>query len=133
MGLGKESVKMSRKNKKGISPYLSGNQPEKRFIQVGNLFLHHHAVRDLGHAAFLLYIMISMEAGGKSETVFSHGTAKKYGMSYSTYDRAVKELIEAGFVTRIYPADQSRYSKAKYRFCLDWKMPNPFGLPASAS
>ena len=113
---------MGRKRYNGISEFFSGVGTERRFIQVGNKFLQHPNYRRLPATARIVYLAMGMEAGGKREAEFSHGMAKKYGISKSTFDRAVNELISKGFIARIKNADMSQFAKAKFKLCTSWKI-----------
>ena len=107
--------------KQNLLPWLSVGS-EGRFNQVGNKFMLHKNVINLPASAFKLYFAICNEAGKKSEVTFSHGTAKKYGITKTTFDRAVKVLISRRFIVRVQNNDMSRFAKGKYKFCLDWKI-----------
>lgn len=108
------------KKKRSLLPWLSVGD-ERRFIQVGNKWLQNPKVKELKASPFRVFVAMCNEAGGKSEVTFSHGTAKKYGIADTTFDRAVKDLIREGFIIRIHNNDMSRFAKGKYKFCLDWK------------
>ena len=69
-----------------------------------------------------MYFAIAMEAGGKQSVRFSHGDAeRKYGIPSSTYDRAIKELIAAGFIRQELDEFRSQYRKNEFVFINDWK------------
>lgn len=97
----------------------TGKEKDGRFIQVGNSLFFSKEVQGLTAGARWLYLCMAEEAGGKREYNFTHTTAKKYGISSSSFDRQKKELIEKGFIEDI--SGVAQYAPGKYRFCFDWK------------
>ena len=93
---------MARKNKGSLLPWLSAKRDGRdgRFVQVGNSLLLDKRFQKLKPAAQMLYICMSMEAGGKSGVAFPHGAARKYGFSDSTFDRNIRKLIDSGFIEK---------------------------------
>ena len=106
-----------------ISPWLSGRLDckEGRFIQVGNSLLLSEAFQKLTASARLTYFALALEGGGKKTVTFSHGAAKKYGITPSTYDRTVKQLRDAGFIEVIGDPNLNQFKANEYRFCSRWK------------
>lgn len=112
----------SKKKRQPISPYFSADPQgwERRFIQIGNSFLLHSSFKALSGNEKHLYLCLGVEAGGKPEVVFTHSTARKYGISSTTFDRCIKKLISSGFIERVYSSDR-QFDPAKYRFSPRWK------------
>ena len=107
-----------------IRPYLSANKDcrEGRFIQVGNSLLLSKKFQALKGKAQILYFALAMEAGGQLVVKLSHGAAgRKYGIAPTTYDRAIKELIAAGFIEQIIDDDRAQFKSNEFRFLLTWK------------
>lgn len=106
-----------------ISPWMSAqaDRMEKRFLQVGISLMESDAVHKLTPAARWLYLAMAMESYGKPEVTFTHGTAKKYGISGTTFDRRIGELCENGFVERVQDPALMQYSPAVFRVSLVWK------------
>lgn len=106
-----------------LSPWLSGNVDcrDGRFIQVGNSLFLSKAFQALSSSAQVLYLFMTMEAAGKSVVRFSHGAAKKYGIAGSTFDRAIKQLRDSGFVQLIEDDIMSQFSANEFRFVMRWK------------
>ena len=106
-----------------ISSWLSANDDnrERRFIQVGNSLLFSAAFQDLNAGARMLYLSMTMEAGGKREFTFSHGAGRKYGFKNTTFDRYIKELQKAGFIKLLADHDTGRFSANKFQFVFDWR------------
>lgn len=115
-----------------IRPWLSARHDceEGRFIQVGNTLLlsrkdadskEENAFLNLSTGARFLYLCMAMESGGRPCVTFSHGAAKKYGIASSSFDRAIKSLIDAGFVTLEMDDDLAQFRANTYRFSNTWK------------
>ena len=107
-----------------IRPWLSAREDcrEGRFIQVGNSLLLSKRFQALKANSRLLYIALAMESGGQPQVTLSHGGAeRKYGISRSTYDRAVKELIEAGFIKQELDEFRSQFRTNEFSFINTWK------------
>ena len=95
---------------------------EGRFIQVGNSLLLSGAFHKLNPKTQMLYLALAMESGGKQSVKLSHGSAKsKYGISPTTYDRAIKQLIAEGYITQVIDEDRSQYATNQFRFANNWK------------
>lgn len=62
-----------------------------------------------------------MESAGKPTVKFSHGSAKKYGISGSSFDRAAKQLVDAGFVSLEPDEERAQFKANVYRFSNTWK------------
>lgn len=106
-----------------LSPWLSAKADckEGRFLQLGNSLLLDKRYQALSTGARNLYLCMSMEAGGKAEFTFTHGTARKYGISDSSFDRWAKELRAAGFVLLVMPCNFAQYAPSVYRFIVEWR------------
>ncbi len=95
-----------------ISPWLSAriDCSEGRFIQVGNSLLLAHIDKKteedtnpfhkLSSKTQMLYLCMTLEAGGSRNFEFPLKAAKKYGIAESTFRRGVTELVSKGFITR---------------------------------
>lgn len=106
-----------------ILPWLSakGDGKEGRFLQCGNSLFLSKSFQALSTGARWLFLSMAMEAGGKRELIFKHSSAKKYGISPSSYDRFLKELKDAGFIEKIEDENLAQYAPGRYRFVFDWK------------
>lgn len=106
-----------------IKPWLSARQDcrEGRFIQVGNSFLLNKRVQSLSAGAFRLYLGMCMESGGAQHFTFTHGNGRNYGVSNTSYDRYVRELVEVGLVERVIDENLSRFKPNEFRFISTWK------------
>ena len=106
-----------------ISPWLSAKLDcrEGRFLQVGNSLLLSEEYHRLTANAQILYLCMTMEAGGKPTVKFSHSAAKKYGISSTTFDRAIKQLREAGFLELVEDDNMYQFAANVYRFSTRWK------------
>ncbi len=112
-----------------IKPWLSARPDckEGRYIQVGNSLLLSDTFQNISAGARWLYLCMALEAGGRQTVKFSHGSAKKYGIPYTTFDRTVKILREAGFIELIEDEDHSQFRANEFRFSSQWKAnPAPY-------
>ena len=110
-----------------IRPWLSARMDcrEGRFLQLGNSFFFSEEVQKLSPGARWLYLCFAIESGGQSTVKFTHGCARKYGVAGSSFDRYIKELIGAGFVSRDEDGNYLQFSPAVFRFELGWKSKPP--------
>ncbi len=108
-----------------IQPWLSEKTDcrEGRFIQVGNSLLLSKTFQALNGTAQNLYFCMCMESGGKRDVKFTHSQAKKYGISSTSFERAVKELQEKHFIELVRDGSGYRpqYAPNVYRFVFEWK------------
>ena len=119
-----------RKAHPTMCPYLTarsgvGNDQEKRFIQVGTSLMHNKKFQALSITARYLYFCMAMDAGGVFTFTFSKHTATvNYGFAYSTFLRAKRELLDAGFIRTVSNGRITREPN-RYGFILKWKDPAP--------
>ena len=85
---------------------LKTNNGEGRFIQVGNSFFFHDAVKSLSSGAFQRFD-------------FPAATIKKYGLTLRSCREHIEELYEKGFID-IDGAGATRMPN-HYEFSNDWK------------
>lgn len=113
-----------------VLPWLSSRQDntEGRFVQLGNSLLLSHKDDSglesnlfvtLSPTAKLVYLCMTMEAGGKKNFQFPLSAAKKYGIAQSTLRRSIDELLQAGFIKR--QSGRTARLPNNYEFSLDWK------------
>ena len=105
-------------------PWLTARQDGKdgRFLQVGNSFWLSRQVLSLSYATRWMYLLMCLDAGGKAEVTFTHGRAEKLGISSSSYDRAIQQLIRHGFISRADPDNLAQFAPNRFRFVNDWKV-----------
>lgn len=107
-----------------ISPWLSAREDcrEGRFIQVGDTLLVSKRFQALKPNSKMLYFALAMDSGGKAKVKLSHGAAeRKYGISSTTYDRAIKDLIDGGFIRQELDEYRSQFRTNEFTFVNDWK------------
>ena len=111
------------KNSYTILPWLSGRSDcrEPRYIQAGVTLFEHPAFQALTPAQRLVYLAMCIDAGGKREFTFSKARFTHYGVSNATARAAIAELIDAGFITRLYSGRTTREPSA-YAFSDRWKV-----------
>ena len=64
---------------------------------------------------------MATEAGGKREFTFTHSSAKKYGISSTSYDRYLAELKDSRFIEKVEDGSLAQYAPGQYRFVFNWK------------
>ncbi|MDO4973292.1 MAG: hypothetical protein Q4E38_03675 [Eubacteriales bacterium] len=108
-----------------IRPWLSARVDcsEGRFLQVGNSLLLCEAFQRLSSGAQILYLEMSLEAGGRREFVFPLSAAKKYGVPPRSFRRYVDELIQAGFIEKT--SLKNLRQPNEYCFSFRWKEKQP--------
>lgn len=114
-----------RKANPTLCPHLtarsqSGQDKERRFIQVGASLLYNKSFQHLSAAARHLYLCMSMTAGPHQDFKFTRTDALKCGISYSTFLRAKRELIVNNFIT-IKQNGKCTRSPNWYSFTFGWK------------
>lgn len=107
-----------------IKPWLSErlDHKEGRYIQVGNSLMLSKRFQVLKPNTRFLYLCMALESGGKPNVQFSHGAAQKYGIPSTSFERAAKELQEAGFISLEIDEERSQFKTNIYRFINDWKL-----------
>ena len=114
-----------------IKPWLSRriDHTERRYIQVGDTLLISVKDKDTGQelnrfvalsaGAKYLYLCMAMEAGRNRKFTFTKTAAAKYGIVHSSLIRNVKELLEAGMITR--NSGKCTRQPNEYEFAFGWK------------
>lgn len=92
---------------------------EKRYIRMGNSQMLHTITLNLNHATFRVYVYMKLESGGKSTFTFPRSKYKKF-VSAGGFDRAVKELCEAGLI-EVVERNANLRKPNVYRFSDAWK------------
>lgn len=105
-----------------ILPWLSAKADcrEGRFCQVGNSLMFSPAFHELTAGARYLYLCMCMESGGRRDFRFPLTSAKKYGISSSSFRRQVDELVKAHFVQIVEKGRNTRTPNG-YSFVFEWK------------
>lgn len=94
-----------------------------RFIMVANSLLLSKRFQALSPLAQKVYLCLAMEAGGQDVVTLSHAGAKKYGITKSGYDSAIRQLIDGGFIR--FDDNLSRLESNRFRFIPDWQQRAP--------
>lgn len=105
-----------------ILPWLSAkaNNSEGRFLQLGNSLLLSKEFQGLSAGTQMTYLFMALDAGGRSDFTFPLSSAKKYGISESSFNRHIKELIQKNFIALVSSGRTTREPN-KYRFTYGWK------------
>ena len=112
------------RGKKALHPWVTAKHDSKGelFVQIGVSLLQSAEYGKLSAAAQKTYLAMCMEAKGKGNEnfCFSVGTARRYHISESSFDRSKKELISKGFIKKTLCGKNTR-EKNQYIFSYDWK------------
>lgn len=68
----------------------------------------------------MMYVCMSMEAGGKIDFQFPHAVVLRYGFNKNYGAKYIKELCDAGFIELTSSGRNVRQPNL-YRFCFQWK------------
>lgn len=104
-----------------ILPWLSKNADckEGRFLQIGNSICLSKEFQSLSSGAQITYIFMALEAGTSRKFIFTHTTAKKYGIASRSFDRYMKELVENRFITL--SSGKNTRTPNEFEFSFAWK------------
>ena len=99
-----------------------GKQYTEQFARVYKSTVMNRNFIKLTPAARLMYILSVMESNGQTVFTFPRSHCTLYGMSESTYRRAMRELKKRGFIEEVerYAAQHA----TKYRFSKVWQILN---------
>lgn len=68
----------------------------------------------------MTYLCMALDAAEHSGFTFPLGAAKKYGLSESSFNRYVKELIQKKFIVLVSSGRTTREPN-RYKFAFEWK------------
>lgn len=121
--------KRARAARREVKPYLSasfdGLEP-KHYISVGHTLLTSPHFKALNQTARLVYLYLADWAAGRNTVEISHRVMEQqYGIARASFDKAVCELREAGFLKERSAEAIEQYAAAEYAFSYDWKTRPP--------
>lgn len=114
--------RLRHRSKHNIYPWLSVDRAgfEKNgYTQVGHSLLLSEAFTSLSMSARYLYITMASEAATSREFKFPLSKALRYGFTKSTFQRAVRELKDHGFIS--YSSGWNTRTPNEYQFEFGWK------------
>ena len=115
---------MSRHKYKPLCPWETATKDgyESHYIRLGSTFLFHPTVQSLKFSTRWVLICMIESCGGKSKFTFSRKRyEEKFGLSYQTVIRAVKELEQKGFLIKQKRPKQSLMQPNTYVWTPEWK------------
>lgn len=92
---------------------------EKHYVRIAGSLLKHPQFYALTHTAREVYIYMVFWASGKHEFTFAYGTYKPI-VSKGGFQKAVKDLVDKGFITIVQPNKNRRIPNV-YAFSAAWK------------
>ncbi|MEA4899568.1 MAG: hypothetical protein VB115_15165 [Christensenellaceae bacterium] len=112
---------MARRNITPFNPWETTRASgiEKRYVRFGNSQMLHSAMSKLSHPAYRVYMNMRLEAGGEQGFIFPRAKYKDW-MVPDVFNRAVKELVRAGFI-EVHEHNAHRRKPNVYRFTEGWK------------
>lgn len=94
---------------------------ERRFVQVGHSMYTDRRVQSLSYSArWVLQCCADMSAGQESFKLPADAALRDYGISHGTFQRAMKELREAGFI-EIVASGKNLSGPTEYKFSRVWR------------
>lgn len=97
-----------------------GSESEKHYSRYGDSLLDSPKLCKLNGIARLVYLYMVRAAAGKQEFTFAREFYIKRGFSPPSVNRAIKELIEEGFICRKTSGKLTRTPNI-YEFISQWK------------
>lgn len=94
---------------------------EKKFNQIGASMYRDKRIQALKPKTFLVYQCCMLEsAGQESFKLPADAALRDYGISHGTFQRAMKELREAGFI-EIVASGKNLSGPTEYKFSRVWR------------
>ena len=93
---------------------------EKNYLRIAQSLYYSNAYRRLKYSTRDIYIDMRMEAKGSSEVIYTEKRCcERLDCSHATYEKAIKELIEFGFIERT--GRRGKWMPSKFCFTDKWK------------
>ena len=113
-----------RKRKPAPFKYWASSEQnciEKKFNQIGASMYRDKRIQALKPKTFLVYQCCMLEsAGQESFKLPADAALRDYGISHGTFQRAMKELREAGFI-EIVASGKNLSGPTEYKFSRVWR------------
>lgn len=93
---------------------------EKNYLRIAQSLYYSNAYRRLNYSARDIYVDMRMEAKGSNEVIYTEKRCcDRLECSHATYEKAIKQLIEFGFIERT--GRRGNWMPSKFRFVDKWK------------
>lgn len=115
---------MSRALKAPFKDY-EGIKSKDKHIRLTKSMMDNENFKKLKPATVKVYMYMKLWANGEKEFDYSKSLGSKV-VSQMTYTNAIKELIEKGFIERVYFSDGGGHKPNRYKFSDKWTKNLPF-------
>lgn len=109
---------MSRGLKAPFKDY-EGNKTKDRHIRLTKNMMDNKNFKSLKSSSILVYIYMKLWANGQQEVDYSKSLGSTI-VSPMTFSSAIKELIEKGFIERVYFSNGGGHKPNRYKFSNSW-------------
>ena len=115
---------MSRALKAPFKDY-EGTKSKDKHIRLTKSMMNSENFKKLKPCTIIVYMYMKLWANGEKEFDYSKSLGSKV-VSQMTYTNAIKELIEKGFIERVYFSDGGGHRPNCYKFSDKWTKNLPF-------
>lgn len=115
---------MSRALKAPFKDY-EGIKSKDKHIRLTKSMMDNENFKKLKPSTVIVYMYMKLWANGEKEFDYSKSLGSKV-VSQMTYTNAIKELIEKGFIERVYFSDGGGHRPNRYKFSDKWTKNLPF-------
>ena len=109
---------MSRGTKAPFKPF-EGKKNKDKHIRLTKSMMDNKNFRGLKGRSVLVYLYMKLWANGESEFDYAKSLGSNI-VSPATFSNAVKELLEKGFIERVYFSNGGGHKPNRYRFSDKW-------------
>ena len=109
---------MSRGTKAPFKLY-EGNKTKDKHIRLTKSMLNHENFKELKHSSIIVYMYMKLWANGEMEFDYSKSLGSNI-VSPMTFSTATKELIDKGFIERVYFSNGGGHKPNRYKFSDKW-------------
>ena len=110
---------MPRGNKAPFKHY-EGRKSKDKHIRLTKDMLNSKAYLSLSNTAKVLYNYMKLWASGEQEFDYSKSLGSKI-VSPATYTNNIKELVDKGFIERVYISTGGGHKPNRYKFSSNWQ------------
>lgn len=109
---------MSRGTKAPFKKY-EGEKTKDKHIRLTKSMMDNKNFRELKPSTIKVYMYMKLWANGEAEFDYSKSLGSKV-VSSMTFSKAIKELIEKGFIERVYFSNGGGHKPNRYKFSKNW-------------
>ena len=109
---------MSRGLKAPFKSY-EGNKTKDKHIRLTKSMMNHKRFKELKYSSIIIYLYMKLWANGEIEFDYSNSLGNNI-VSPMTFNTAIKELIDKGFIERVYFSNGGGHKPNRYKFSNKW-------------